>query len=204
MQQTQLELNQIQTGEVQGFGSTPPEAASSSLKKCKDCKEEFEIKKGEDWKTRCVKCFISMKNKGSTSPPIKKQEVIMPSVKYDEETPANKCIRTGLTGVFVVSTHLGKVELKPEDINEIEVGGYGTRDGRLDTKDNTGTYTHNVYSVPNYELEELQAWFKEHTGKEAPSSGVITEAGSPFSENIDGPTSPSIRKEEELPKSEVT
>ncbi len=58
-------------------------------------------------------------------------------------------------------THMGKVELKPEDLNEIEVGGFGTRDGRLDTKDYSRN-SHHVYSVPNYELEELQTWLNEH------------------------------------------
>ncbi len=165
----QLELNQIQgihSREVQGSGSSPPEAASSSLKKnCVDCKEDFEIEPGEDWKTRCFECYIKRKNGDTITgtekiEPERKQEVVMPSVKH-EETPTEKMLSTGLTGVFVVHTHMGKVELKPEDLNEIEVGGFGTRDGRLDTKDYSRN-SHHVYSVPNYELEELQTWLNEH------------------------------------------
>ena len=59
----QLELNQIQE-EAKGSSCLSPleTSPSSSLKKCIDCKEEFEIKKGEEWKIRCIKCYIKMKN----------------------------------------------------------------------------------------------------------------------------------------------
>ena len=191
MLQTELNQIQVEV-QGSGSESPSPEAASSSLMQdCEDCHKPFEITPSEkEWKKKCLTCFIKSKRTlpkqdfqreeqlpaaeealkffneepitgTEESEPERKQEVIM-DPKKKEETPKEKMLSTGLTGVFVVHTHIGKVELKPEDINEIEVGGFGGRDGRLDTKDNEEKYTHHVYSVPNYELEELQVWMNEH------------------------------------------